>query len=120
MGRYAFFDTGFEYKFVFAFQNSGDILEFGGWFNNNMQDPVVKWSAAESARDILEKLRDMETKCGWPAVDFAAYSMDLDGTHELRDEINWRNDELHTRYRLGCFIYHQLLYQPELSCRFEF
>jgi len=30
MGRYAYFDTSFEYKFAFAAQPSSDIEEFGG------------------------------------------------------------------------------------------
>lgn len=119
MGRYAFFNTGLEYKFVFALQESQDILRFGGWFNNSWtENPTVKWSATEDSPSILEKLRHMEHTLGLPECDFNAYSADIDGTHKLRDTLD--NHNTLARYVLGCLIYHQLLYTPVLRAHFEF
>ena len=144
MGRYAFFNTGLEYKFVFATQDSEDILQFGGWFrlavpppgvdvqyqpdtgrfnNSWTENPIVKWSAAENGPQILEKLRQIEHTLGYPECDFNAVSADLDGTHELKDTLYGKkphNITAHFRYILGCLIYHQLLYTPVLQVHFEF
>ena len=124
MGRYAFFNTGLEYKFVFALQDSEDILQFGGWFNNSWtENPIVKWSAAEEGERILEKLRQLEHTLGLPECDFAAYSADLDGTGDLKEALfkqKITDHKARVRYVLGCLIYHQLLYTPVLEAHFEF
>ncbi len=144
MGRYAFFNTGLEYKFVFATQDSKDILQFGGWFrltgtppgvdvqyqtdtgrfnNSWTENPTVKWSAAEDGPRILEKIRSMEHILGYPECYFNAISADLDGTHELKDLVSKQRSHdiaAHFRYILGCLIYHQLLYTPVLQAHFEF
>lgn len=45
MGRYAFFSTGFEYKFWFGLQNSLDILNFGGTSRNSRgEDGAIEWT----------------------------------------------------------------------------
>lgn len=124
MGRWAFFNTGLEYKFVFALQQSLDILQFNGWFNNSWdENPIVKWSAAEEEERILEKLRHMEAVLGLPERDFTKYSADLEGTEDLKSDLyeDWISDnKARVRYVLGCLIYHQLLYKPVLEARFEF
>ena len=108
MGRYAFFNTGVEYKFVFAVQNSGDILEFGGWFNNSTNDPVVRWSAAESAAPILEKLRGIEKDMGISEMDFTAFPATEEGTYMMRCSVEEAHEcgggDLFILYRLGCII----------------
>ena len=38
MGRYAFFNTGLEYKFKFAIQSSGDMLNFEGLSYNGRDE----------------------------------------------------------------------------------
>ena len=121
MGRYAFFNTGFEYKFTFAVQESHDILTFGGNYNMDDDDPGIEWVADEDLTGILEKLREIEEG---HAIDFEKFSKDLDGTHDLMDHLRDLSKEtvdgvVHARYRLGCLIYHQLLYTPELSADFE-
>jgi hypothetical protein len=122
MGRYAFFNTGFEYKFTFAVQESQDILTFGGDYNMDDDGPSIEWVADEDLTGILEKLRAIEEG---PAIDFEKFSKNLDGTHDLMDHL-WdlskeaADGAFHARYRLGCLIYHQLLYTPELSADFEF
>ena len=122
MGRYAFFNTGFEYKFTFAVQESHDILTFGGEYNLDEDDPNVEWVAEEDLAGILEKLRRLEEG---PAIDFEKFGKNLDGTHDLMNHLwdlskDTADEVVHARYRLGCLIYHQLLYTPELSAGFEF
>jgi hypothetical protein len=126
MGRYAFFNTGFEYKFRFGLQASGDILSFGGYYNMNQDDPRVKWDADEELDGVLEKVRVIEAGSEWPALDFEKFSKDQDGTITLRSYLWSREDNLEgdaeekVRYHIGCLIYHQLLYTPRLSAHFEF
>lgn len=122
MGRYAFFNTGLEYKFTFAVQSSSDMLEFGG-----TSQPSADWEFIHSweqkeAPSILEQLRGLEEDLGLPQVDFKQYSKDIYGTskirHTLWDYLDFKIEE-HCLYQLGCMIYHQLLYQPDLRVHFE-
>lgn len=122
MGRYAFFSSGLEYKFVFAVQGSQDILRFGGWFNGSEEDPAVKWSATDKVR-LLDTLQHMETLLDLSACEFTEYAADLDGTYTLKCALSAQavsDGEVYARYILGCLIYHQLLYTPVLEVRFEF
>jgi hypothetical protein len=140
MGRWAFFNTGLEYKFVFSVQSSEDILRFGGWlrlaittreddserqYDGGLFDsasPVVKWSAPEDGERILEKLREMEAALGLPACDFAKFRADLEGTYTLKNTLfdqTTEDAEAQALYVLGCLIYHQLLYMPALQANFE-
>lgn len=125
MGRYAFFNTGLEYKFRFGLQPSEDILSFGGYYNMNVDDPRVKWDAEEECTGILEKLRAIESENKWPEVDFDGFSKDYDGTSKLRFHLWDQEDKVagsdveKVRYHIGCLIYHQLLYTPKLSAHFE-
>lgn len=122
MGRYAFFNTGLEYKFVFAVQNSEDIQRFGGWFRLE-GGPVIKWSAEEDAETVLSRIRRYEGYLGAPKCEFTAYSADRKGTEELHDWLRSARREDNAEfcaYKLGCLIYHQLLYEPALRASFEF
>lgn len=122
MGRYAFFNTGLEYKFGFALQPSEDILKFGGtpefvYEGNNKHT----WSIVDRNR-ILERLRDMEISLGLPKMEFETYEKNLEGTNKLRHDlwdIGVSNMELLASYLLGSLIYHQLLYKLDLNCIYE-
>lgn len=123
MGRYAFFNTGLEYKFVFAVQNSEDIQRFGGWYNNSATEPIIKWSAEEDAEIALARIRRYERYLGAPTCDFTVYSADLEGTQDLHDWLRAARREDNAEfcaYMLGCLIYHQLLYEPALRASFAF
>lgn len=127
MGRHAFFNTGVEYKFEFALQDSSDILRFGGWFNNSWdENPIVKWSAWSEEVDgsrILDKLRGLEVKLGLPECNFKAFSADVAGTYALKQSLREQqvsDYKMHALYVLGCIIYHQLQYKPVLEAHFEF
>lgn len=131
MGRYAFFNTGYEYKFGFGVQNSEDIETFGGITlpETSMSDPVQSWTE-DCKPFILEELNDI--------LDFYSHTMDLEtylnsfshdvkGTTMMQSDI-WRtlkkdlgvaNESTLYRFKLGCVIYHQLLYQKELSAQYE-
>jgi hypothetical protein len=122
MGRYAFFNTGLEYKFAFAMQPSEDILKFGGTPEFvYCGDHKHSWSIVDR-KHILDRLRDIEISLNLPETNFDLYEKNLDGTHMLRHDL-WDigvNDmELLATYILGSLIYHQLLYKLDLNCTYE-
>ncbi len=122
MGRYAFFNTGFEYKFTFAVQESSDILKFGGTPEFAYEgDHKHSWTIVDRKK-ILDRLRDMEISLGLPELNFEPYEKTLEGTSKLRHDL-WdivvSNTELMATYSLGCLIYHQLLYNLGLNCIYE-
>ena len=122
MGRYAFFNTGFEYKFTFAVQPSEDMLKFGGTpefvYEGNHKH---SWCIVDRNL-ILGKLRDIEIALGLPTMNLDIYEKNLRGTSTLRYYL-WNNvlseKELYSTYTLGCLLYHQLLYKLDLNCTYE-
>lgn len=122
MGRYAFFNTGLEYKFRFAVQPSEDIWEFGGThdFEEN-SDPQISWTEKDIPI-ILNKLRDMEDAYGLLEFNCSNYGKSLKETYKLKDDLRENLDlvdKTHCKYLLGWLIYHQLLYQPRLIASYE-
>ena len=116
MGRYAFFDTGFEFKFGFGFQESDDILLFGGKYNG---DDTICWIQKEQV-SILDELKHFP----YELPDFEKFEKNLSGTYKLRwsiEENNQKTENYKLLYGfiLGCLIYHQLSYQPVLISSFE-
>ena len=116
MGRYAFFNTDFEYKFGFGYQNSSDILLFGGKYDG---DETVTWSKEEQF-SVLDKLEHFP----YDLPDFEKFEKNIHGTSELdwyieENNKNTQNYELLSRFILGCLIYHQLSYEPNLTAHFE-
>ena len=110
MGRYCFFTTGFEYKFAFGVQESSDILLFGG----EAGVEVHTWTQ----KDIPFIAAMVKDVC-----DFEKYDKNLDGTYELEEDLEKyldNNLEIYYTLRLGCFIYHQLLYTDVLTCEYEY
>ena len=105
MGRYAFFNTGLEYKFKFGSQDSIDITGFGGEI---IEETTHKWTETDKVY-ILEKLDGL-------TIDFDKYEKDIYGTYDLEEFLTNR---IHYTYLLGCLIYHQLLYTDELICEYE-
>lgn len=134
MGRYAFFNTGLEYKFGFGCQNSSNILVFGGLDNcrglvtsylfdeENYEEPYHEWSQNDKEK-IMKRLTRIADMIGEALVNFDSFEKNLDGTHKLRnvicDSFEQMNED-HYLYLLGCLIYHQLLYTEKLTCRYEF
>lgn len=121
MGRYAFFSTGFEYKFAFGIQNSEDILKFSGFQTTEI---TMKWVNTD-ADFILKRLHQIETVFGWPEFDFSEFPKDVDGTGDIYS-IDLRpllekctNSTYVYQYLLGLCIYHQLQYTETLTCSFE-
>jgi hypothetical protein len=108
MGRYAHFNTEFEYKFGFGFQDSKDILDFGGKvlhiFNEGYGS--IQWTQ-DDKEFILNELQLTKEF-------FDTYEKNSSGTYELYAS---RSDDY--KKILGCVIYHQLLYTDVLKCEFE-
>lgn len=131
MGRYAFFSTGLEYKFVFATQESSDIRMFGGVMTTRKEDIDCGkfshlWNRDKDGPYALDQLNTLIAGTDISLPDFSTFSFDLDGTHTLR---YWLYEHERTLYRqlssdchaftLGCLLYHQLLYEPKLYVRYD-
>jgi hypothetical protein len=117
MGRYAFFSTDVEYKFAFGIQASQDILMFGGDFDEEKCE--VTWSQNELP-SILDELEHFP----YTLPNFDNFEKNFSGTYELKNYIidNHAIDyhELFYRFLLGCLVYHQLSYTPNLIAHFEY
>jgi len=109
MGRYAFFNTDFEYKFAFGVQPSSDIQEFGGDDTSIREISSHNW--------IQDDKTYIFNEISFFNIDFEQYEKNLDGTHALRNDLYDTNIE--PKYVLGCLIYHQLLYTNILICHYE-
>jgi hypothetical protein len=123
MGRYAFFNTGLEYKFAFTIQNSSDIILFGGRLNN--MGPSMKWTVDDipHIEKILANLYDFY---GMLPFDDSPFDTSLDGTYDLKNSFeknikNYQEESKEIVYRilLGHLILHQLSYTRDLTCSFE-
>ena len=122
MGRYAFFNTEFEYKFWFAIQGSLDITLFGGMDTTvEEENPSHEWN-----QDDLEYIRAKLVICardtGVQIPDFEKYTKDVSGTYKMVREIReeaFPSSEVAAYFSLGCCIYHQLLYTPTLTATYE-
>ena len=109
MGRYAYFSTGFEYKFVFGVQPSTDIALYGKEFEDEEGEPCHEWT---------------ETDIPLLKVHLSSYTVDWDlypKTAEGTDKLLWalRKENLPNDAVLGLIIYHQLLYCCPLSVEYE-
>ena len=119
MGRYAFFSTGLEYKFVFAKQCSSDMMQFGGTSNNGRdQDESMNSWTKEDLPDIKQKLKIFEDYVGIE-IDtiISKFENNIKGTHDLKCYLFEKTDNY--RYILGCIIYHQLQYVDVLEVNYE-
>jgi hypothetical protein len=126
MGRYAYFNTGFDYKFAFGIQESSDILYYGG--KADQENYTVSWSP-DDKEFILSQLRSFGE--GFTIPDFDSIEKSPAGTleiymKEIYDKtpgrlLEYAGDPLEdiACFALGCIIYHQLLYKPDLSARYE-
>jgi hypothetical protein len=129
MGRYAFFNTNFYYKFWFGTQDSNDITEFYGDFDKNSYDDqsgefYISWKANLDKERIRNRLDKMcEKYLGLPLIEWSNFPNHLEGTNTLREYVsNYApnvDENIHAKYALGSLIYHQLLYKEELNCKFE-
>jgi hypothetical protein len=135
MGRWAYFSTGFEYKFGFGVQDSEDITLFGGadsdsdYANDNDYNDhdglsLIRWNEQDRAVAALRLDVMCQQYTDLPAVDVNRYLLTVDGTNSLYEDL-WSQfglmDEnpIHYRYVLGCLILHQLMYADVLVCEYE-
>jgi hypothetical protein len=119
---YALFSPSkFLYKFA-DIQGSEDICGWKGrgWYGN--YEPEHEWTLEHDAMAIFNQIRDLEESLGFLAANFTSHSFDCQGTTNLLQEIDSFIDlsnKMHCFYRLGCVIYHQLLYNEKLSCMYN-
>jgi hypothetical protein len=131
MGRYANFNTGFEYKFAFSIQASMDIEMFGGKdisvydLSGELQEAKREWNQEDKAF-ILETLTEMAQDNQFEVPNFGEIENTLQGTYLMSEYIRVHRaftsevGEPYYTFRLGCFIYHQLLYTPTLIASYEY
>jgi hypothetical protein len=122
MGRYAFFNTDYEYKFWFAIQPSEDIWEFGGEDISEEDEPEHRWVAAKDLEYIRAKLLVCAKDNGVVLPDFEKFEKSVDGTYEMAKSIEnqkFVDEKKAAWFYLGCIIYHQLLWNSELTARYE-
>jgi hypothetical protein len=122
MGRYAYFSTGFEYKFAFAIQDSEDIMLFGGVgnFMHEEKEPYHEWEKERDFEYIARQLKKLDIK----EVDFEQYTKNTDGTEALWTELCelYKQDfdkKIVAKFILGCLLYHQLMYTETLNVTYE-
>jgi hypothetical protein len=120
MGRYAFFSTGYEYKFRFAVQESSDIRTFGGIMIGGPGDH--EWDTRD-LEYIESELKQLEEGYGFVRPNMDSYPKTVKGTDELRwaagDKEPRHSEEEYCRYILGLIIYHQLTYTDRLNVDYE-
>lgn len=126
MGRYAYFNTQFEYKFAFSIQSSDDILCFGGdqdTYTNDIGMGFITWRTNDHLSFVLAELESMAKELEKPLPNFDGYDYTVGGTYNLNKSLSSTLDFdyiLSYRFLLGCIIYHQLMYTPTLTVSFEF
>lgn len=115
MGRYAFFNTGIEYKFKFAIQSSGDMLKFSGLsYDGRDEDSLIhKWKKTDAIliKEILDDNPIVED------LDLTKFENNIKGTYDLKEYLESKSNNY--TYILGYLIYHQLQYIDELEVDYE-
>jgi hypothetical protein len=126
MGRFAYFNTGFEYEFVHGVQENGDILGYGGTpeytqtFCGQIDAGKISWSSSDKEY-ILSELATFNN----PLPEFDTYEKNVNGTLRLYKTLLKKSyvcvDHSYEKacFTLGCLIYHQLLYKPDLGAVYE-
>lgn len=128
MGRDIFFNTGMEKRFAFGVQPSSDIRLFGGVIPPPKTLDDVRsyymhaWSAEKDSAYILNELQQYT-----PTLpDFTEFPASLKGTWKLSHWLDDNRRKLYSdmsdnffTFQLGCLIYHQLSYMPELYAEYE-
>jgi len=126
MGRYLFFNTGVDYKFVFGVQDNMDIEFFGGTWTLNEDTGAFDriWTETDIAT-VDERLMELEFAYLLDRPNLALYEKTSEGTANLKHDF-WHKhnyhmiDNLKARYLLGLVMYHQLSYQCPLIARTDF
>lgn len=134
MGRYAFFNTRYEYKFAFGIQSSFDIELFAGEDKTKYTDEGIPEGYGEriwTQKDkdyIYEKLQELADEDGYEIPQFTEIEKTLEGTYMIEEYIKVKGGisntigikEQYYTFRLGCIIYHQLLYTDILTVEYEY
>ncbi len=127
MGRYAFFQpTDIEYKFRFAVQPSSDMRRFGGIMRHEAKTADLRheWEKVDM-EEILAQLDYLVEYLEIEMPNFESYEKNVDGTHQMKFDLynvfesKKLDEELFTRFTLGCVIFHQLLYVDKLTVLYE-
>ena len=126
MGRYLFFNTGVDYKFMYGVQENTDIEFYGGQWALNEETGAFDmiWEEKDIAT-VNERLMELEFAYLLDRPNLSIYEKTSEGTTNLKHDF-WHKhnyhmiDEFKARYLLGLVIYHQLSYQCPLIARTDF
>lgn len=107
MGRYAYFNSGFEYKFVFAIQDSYDIQDFGGEDTTEKETCETidcdnescdgshgdnsghRWEKNPDEHLIQDTLDEMRKENEWlPKINFEDFEKTIEGTDKLYESFD--------------------------------
>lgn len=123
--RLAKFNTGFEHKFL-CNADIKYIKEFNGQeidtndiqYNSYYSKHIWSFPDTENILTILNSFGE-----GFIMPDFQKYEKNIEGTYKMYtnepfylEENEYKNKE---KFRIGCLIYHQLLYNNNLSANYE-
>lgn len=133
MGRYAFFNTNYEYKFAFGIQSSFDMELFGGEDKTKYNEEGIAEECGErvwTQKDkeyIYETLQEIAEEEEFEIPNFNEIEKTLEGTYMIEEYIKVKGDisnrigsREYYKFRLGCIIYHQLLYTEILTVEYEY
>lgn len=76
-------------------------------------DPEHRWTIVDR-RLLPRKLEELVIK---DQIDVDTYEKSVKGTEALYADLQQKNTS--PTYRLGCILYHQLLYKNDLSCIYQ-
>jgi hypothetical protein len=75
-------------------------------------DPEHRWTIVDR-RLLPTKLQELEKE----QINIDHYEKTVKGTQQLYTDLQQKNTS--PTYRLGCILYHQLLYKNDLSCIYQ-
>ncbi len=88
-------------------------------------DLVHEWDQRD-VEEILKELQELAELLGVSMPTFDSYEKTVAGTHKLGHDLydlldtDPKYDENNVvRFRLGCFLYHQLMYVEKLTVHYE-
>jgi hypothetical protein len=122
MNRSILFSTGLECNFWFGVQTSNDILKFGGQqlFAQNSKTLYTRyhtWNCAEAVwKHILRMSAVNETMLKeW----LSQFPKSIDGTKQLKADIEFSHFGNEASLVLGLLIWHQLTYTTRMYAEYQ-
>jgi hypothetical protein len=114
MGRYCSFNTGVEVLAdvdLKVFGGTGSLSATTGYY-------MWQWDARRDGDRCLAAVRELEAYWGLMHVSFCEFPASAEGSGELwrwlQENRGAAPSHIFEKWRVGCIIYHQLLWNPHL------